>query len=197
MAIVQDHAGIKEDAVDYREFVNKTSPVIVQIGSHDGILGEEYGLQEFLEEITEFHLVLVEPLQQYFNKLSEVYGKYGNLVSYCNHAITNIDGEVSMIEQGCMSFISSNGSTKVNSKKWSTFVKDMSISKINLLLLDCEGYEFELLQNIDFSKVRPEVIRYEYKYITNKEECDNFLRSHGYRIEYCKHDHTYNKLAIL
>ena len=48
MAIVRDHAGVMEGALDYRELVGKNSPTIVQFGSHDGVLDEEYGLQELL-----------------------------------------------------------------------------------------------------------------------------------------------------
>ena len=197
MAVQKDHAGEMVGAVDYRDFIDKKNSVIVQIGAHDGVLGEEYGLQELLESIEKFRLVLVEPLSPYFDNLSNVYGKYGDSVSYCKHAITNIDGETAMVEQGCMSHISQSGSIVIQSKTWNTFTRDMSIHTIDLLILDCEGYEFEILKSIDFSTIKPKVIRYEYKHISNKEECDKYLISRGYRIEYCKHDHTYNKIAIL
>jgi FkbM family methyltransferase len=197
MALEKDHAGEMIGAVDYRDFITKHNPMIVQIGAHDGVLGEEYGLQELLESVQQFRLVLVEPLSPYFDKLANVYGKYGNSVSYCKHAISDIDGETTMVEQGCMSHISPNGSIVIQSKTWNTFTRDMSIDTIDLLILDCEGYEFEILKSIDFSAIKPKVIRYEYKHISNKEECDEYLISQGYRIEYCKHDHTYNKIAIL
>ena len=197
MAVVKDHAGEMVGAVEYRDFVNKDNPVVVQIGAHDGVLGEEYGLQELLESVQKFRLVLVEPLSPYFENLANVYGKYGDAVSYCKHAIANIDGETAMVEQGCMSYISPYGSVVIQSKTWNTFVRDMAIDVIDLLVLDCEGYEFEILKSIDFSTIKPKVIRYEYKHIPNNEECDRYLISNGYRIEYCKHDHTYNKVAIL
>jgi FkbM family methyltransferase len=197
MAVQKDHAGEMVGAVDYRDFIDKKNSVIVQIGAHDGVLGEEYGLQELLESVEKFRLVLVEPLSPYFDNLANVYGKYGDSVSYCKHAITNIDGEAAMVEQGCMSHISQSGSIVIQSKTWNTFTRDMSIHTIDLLILDCEGYEFEILKSIDFSTIKPKVIRYEYKHISNKEECDAYLISRGYRIEYCKHDHTYNKIAIL
>jgi len=197
MAVVKDHAGEMVGAVDYRDFVNKDNPVVVQVGAHDGVLGEEYGLQELLESVQKFRLVLVEPLSPYFENLANVYGKYGDAVSYCKHAIANIDGETAMVEQGCMSYISPHGSVVIQSKTWDTFVRDMAIETIDLLVLDCEGYEFEILKSIDFSTIKPKVIRYEYKHIPNKDECDRYLIGHGYRIEYCKHDHTYNKIAIL
>lgn len=197
MAIVKDHAGEMDGAVDYREFVNKNNPTIIQIGAHDGVLGEEYGFQELLESVKSFRLFLVEPLSPYFDNLENVYKKYGNAVSYHKHAISSVDGETTMVEQGCMSFVSLNGSVKVQSKTWNTFIRDASIDVIDLLVLDCEGYEFEIIKSIDFSAFKPKIIRYEYKHIPNKEECDVYLSSRGYRLEYCKHDHTYNKIAIL
>jgi FkbM family methyltransferase len=197
MAIVKDSAGEMIGAIDYRDFVNKNNPIIIQIGAHDGVLGEEYGLQELLESIQKFKLVLVEPLSPYFDNLANVYGKYGDSVSYCKHAITNIDGETAMVERGCMSYISQSGDIIIQSKTWNTFTRDMSIHTIDFLILDCEGYEFEILKSIDFSITKPKLIRYEYKHIPNKEECDEYLISQGYKIEYCKHDHTYNKIAIL
>jgi len=197
MAIVKDHAGVLPTAIDYRDFVNNENPVIVQIGSHDGVLGEEYGLQEFIESVGKFRLILVEPLKHYFDNLKNVYGKYENLIDYCNHAIADVDGEVGMVEQGCMSFVSLGGPIKVTSKTWKSFVDDMKIDKIDLLILDCEGYEYQILRGINFSKVKPKVIRYEFAHIPNKEECDSYLIQQGYKIEYCKHDHTYNKVAVL
>jgi FkbM family methyltransferase len=197
MAIVKDHAGEMVGAVDYSDFINKNNPTIIQIGAHDGVLGEEYGFQELLDSLKNFNLILVEPLSPYFDNLVNVYGKHGTNVKYCKHAISNIDGNVSMVEQGCMSFISNSGSILIQSKTWNTFVKDMSIDNIDLLILDCEGYEFEIFKMIDFTNFKPKVIRYEYKHIKDKEKCDAYLINYGYKIEYCKHDHTYNKIAIL
>ena len=197
MAIVKDHAGVMEGAVEWRDYVNKTNPTIVQIGSHDGVLGEEYGFQELLESIEKFRLILVEPLSPYFDNLVNIYGKYGNCVSYHKHAISEIDGTTAMVGQGCCSYVDPNGNIGIESKTWNTFVSDVLLDDIDILLLDCEGYEFKIIQGIDFSKIKPNVIRYEYIHIPNQAECDAYLESQGYRIEYCVHDHTYNKIAIL
>lgn len=196
MSIREDFAGVFPGSVDFRDHVSNNNPVIVQIGSFDGILGEEYGLQEFLESINSFSLILVEPIPKYFSNLIHIYGKYGSRVSYCNHAISDINGDTNMTDLGCCSFISPGNGIPVKSKTWDAFISDMGISSIDLLLLDCEGYEFEIMKQIDYSKNKPKVIRYEYMHIPNKQECDDFLRSKGYRIEYCRYDHTYNKIAI-
>ena len=184
--------------VDFSKLLKSEVPTIVQVGSHDGLLGEEYGLHEYLESLRGFQIFLVEPIKKYFDSLQSVYSKYGDSVAYCPYAITNIDGRVSMLEQGCMSKIDASGSLVVDSKTWKSFIHENSIRNIDLLLLDCEGFEFEILKNVisdDGPLVIPEVVRYEYKWIQEKAACDKLLASCGYKIDYCKFDPTYNKIA--
>jgi FkbM family methyltransferase len=183
--------------INYTNLVNKNNPVIVQIGAHDGVLGEEYGLQELLDSLDNFKLILIEPVDKFFNNLQSVYGKYGDKVKYMKCAITDINGTVNMIDQGCMSKIDNSGGLSVDSITWSKFISDNNINKIDLLILDCEGYEFNILNQIDYSVIKPSVIRYEYLWLPNKEECDNYLISNGYNIELCEYDHTYNKIAFI
>jgi hypothetical protein len=64
------------------------------------------------------------------------------------------------------------------------------------LLLDCEGYEFEIISNIDYEINSPKIIRYEYYHISEQYKLDQFLISKGYRIELDQSDPTYNKIAI-
>lgn len=186
------------DFVDFSGLMKSEIPVIVQVGSHDGLLGEEYGLHEYLESLKEFRLFLIEPIKRYFDSLQSVYGKYGDSVTYCPYAITDVDGQVSMLDQGCMSKIDRSGSLAVESKTWESFVHENNILDIDLLLLDCEGFEFEILKHVtssNISRAFPGVIRYEYMWIQEKAECDRLLNAHGYRIDYCKFDPTYNKIA--
>jgi len=183
--------------INYTNLVNKNNPVIVQIGAHDGVLGEEYGLQELLDSLGNFKLILIEPVDKFFNNLQSVYGKYGDKVQYMKCAITDINGTVNMIDQGCMSKIDNSGGLSVDSITWNKFISDNNINKIDLLILDCEGYEFNILNQIDYSVIKPSVIRYEYLWLPNKEECDNYLISNGYNIELCEYDHTYNKIAFI
>lgn len=197
MPIKTDYAGIKTGSLDYREILNKQNPTIVQIGAHDGIVGEEYGLQETLDIIDNFSLFLVEPIISYFGNLSNVYGKYGSRVKYTNCAITDSDGICKMVDRGGMSHINESGNILVQSKTWNTFITESKITQIDLLLIDCEGYEFDILKQINFDNPeKPKIIRYEYTHIPNKQECDNFLKSKGYKIEYCYHDHSNNKVAF-
>jgi FkbM family methyltransferase len=183
--------------INYTTLVNKNTPVIVQIGAHDGVLGEEYGLQDLLNNLIDFKLFLIEPIDEFFNNLPSVYGKYGDKVQYIKCAISDKNGVINMIDQGCMSKIDDSGNIPVDSITWNKFILDNNINKVDLLVLDCEGYEFNILSQINFSEVKPSVIRYEYFWLPNKEECDNYLTSNGYQIELCEHDHTYNKIAFI
>lgn len=197
MPLKVDFAGIMPGSVDYREFVITKNPTIVQIGSHDGIVGEEYGLQEFIDQLDSFCLILVEPLEEYFNNLKFVYGKYENKIIYCNHAISEVDGLTHMTANGSCSYINNGGNTPVKSKTWNTFVKENNIQNIDFLILDCEGYEYNILKQINFDIIKPKVIRYEYAHIPDKTQCDEYLKSNGYEVKFCKHDHTFNKIAFI
>lgn len=181
--------------IDYTKLINNDNPTIVQIGAHDGILGEEYGFQDILNSFSNFNLFLVEPLSPYFDNLINVYKKYENKVKYYKFAISDVNGIVRMKEQGCMSHISNDGNVSVESKTWNEFLKITNIKNIDLLLLDCEGYEFNILKQIDYIKTAPKVIRYEFYHIPNKEECDEYLKANKYSINYCIHDSISNKVA--
>lgn len=182
--------------INYLNLVNKDVPVIVQIGANDGVLGEEYGLQELLESLTDFRLILVEPIKQFFDKLPLVYGKYGDKVTYYNYAITDTNGHFNMIlDEGMSKIVNGVGDIVVKGVTWEDFINDSLITNIDLLILDCEGYEFNILKQVNTQKVPIKVIRYEYYWINDKTGCDNYLRNIGYNIDYCHHDSVYNKIA--
>jgi len=185
------------EGVDYTKLLNKKNPTIVQIGAHDGILGEEYGLQETLDELDNFRLILVEPIEKWFLNLKSVYSKYEDKVEYLMVAISEKNGSIKMVDHGCMSRIDNNGSIDVESITWDTFIEKYNIENIDLLLLDCEGYEFQILNSINFSKQKISLIRYEFYHIPNKEECDNYLIKNGYNIDLCHYDSISNKIAYL
>lgn len=181
------------------DYIDRTNPTIVQIGANNGVVGEEYGFHEFLSELDSYNLFLIEPLKKYYDNLSSVYSKYTSgtkKVTYCNHAITSEDGLLQMIDLGgCSQIINGIGIT-IKSKSWNSFIADNNIKNIDLIIMDCEGFEFNILQEINFDEISPKVIRYEYAHIPNKEETDNFLMSKGYQISFCETDPPFNKIAV-
>jgi len=120
------------------------SLVIVVVGAHDGVNGEQYGLMPFLDKINDFKIYLIEPIKKWFDQLSEVYGKFQKKVTYLNYAISEHSSKIKMIDHGVMSKIG-EGSLIVESKTWSQFITENEINSIDILLLDCEGYEFNIL----------------------------------------------------
>ena len=183
--------------INYKELLNKKKPIIVQIGSNDGVLGEEYGLHELLDELNDFTLILVEPIGKFFDNLINVYGKYGDKIKYVNKAITDTNGYFNMVlDYGMSRIVEHKGDIIVEGITWSNFINELNITDIDLLLLDCEGYEFDILKQIDFKYNIIKIIRYEYYWIKDKIECDSFLSNNGFNIDYCSHDYIYNKIAF-
>lgn len=169
-------------------------PTIVVVGAHDGIEGEQYGFMSFLEGLDNFKLYLIEPIGRYFDQLYNVYGKFGDKVTYLNYAISSdISGKAHMIDLGVMSYVdkmpeewkkgdklfSEAGESlsiiEVKSKTWQGFVTENKIDTIDILLLDCEGHELNIISQMDFEKTKIKSIRYEYETLKKLSEHQSFF----------------------
>ena len=90
--------------------------------------------------------------------------------------------------------------------------EDMKIRHINFLSIDAEGFDGEIIQSINFEKIKIDVIKYEYwnypseeftryhkdfeKYgINGMKNTENFLKSHGYNVEHKIDDDGHNIIA--
>ena len=68
------------------------------------------------------------------------------------------------------------------------FIKSNAIDKLDLLLLDTEGYDYQILMSIDFTHIKPRMIRFEHGVRNQVMSPDNFmsvcsyLDSFGYQI---------------
>jgi FkbM family methyltransferase len=77
---------------------------------------------------------------------------------------------------------------KVPCVSFADFIDSNSIDKLDLLLIDTEGYDYEILMSIDFSVTKPKIIRFEHG-VRNKlmsfeqfEDVCKHLNSYGYQI---------------
>lgn len=63
-------------------------------------------------------------------------------------------------------------------------VRSYNIKKIDMLQLDCEGYDHELLRAFDFDRFSPSLINFESVFFSDeiREEIENMLISKGYRL---------------
>jgi FkbM family methyltransferase len=60
-------------------------------------------------------------------------------------------------------------------------LRQYRMENLDLLLLDVEGYEFEILKTLDFSRIRPRFIDYERVLLQeNEAACREMLEKHGY-----------------
>ena len=45
--------------------------------------------------------------------------------------------------------------------KFSDFIKSKNIRSLDLLIIDTEGYDYEIIMSIDFEILKPNIIRFE------------------------------------
>jgi len=67
-----------------------------------------------------------------------------------------------------------------------------NVSKIDLLQIDAEGYDYEIIKMIDFSALKPSVIRFEHANLSPSHKIDGIelLLSHGYKLVVGRYDIT-------
>ena len=55
------------------------------------------------------------------------------------------------------------------------------VPKIDLLHIDAEGYDYEIIKTIDFTKTIPSLILFEHKWLDDINEVYEFLKEHKYK----------------
>jgi FkbM family methyltransferase len=58
------------------------------------------------------------------------------------------------------------------------------VTKIDLIHIDTEGFDYGVLSQIDFNKYRPSIVLYEHYHISvdEKEKAESLLKTHGYTL---------------
>jgi FkbM family methyltransferase len=182
----------------------------VQVGANDGINNDP--IREYVKK---FHWkgLLIEPLTDVFLRLLENYKEETQLM-FENVAIAPNKGMISfftvdeMLSQAHQSssldknhLIKEFGSqvpikeTKVCCVPLETLVSKYAITKIDLLQIDAEGYDFEIIKMLNMSTIKPRIINFEHVHIPfeQRHECYRFLDGHGYRLAIS----TMDTLALL
>lgn len=72
----------------------------------------------------------------------------------------------------------------VATMSWSALCEQYVTGPIDLLLTDTEGYDYEILRQIDFSKHRPTLIIYEHHHFSEQTryDCQQMLAKAGYSM---------------
>ena len=154
--------------------------------------------------------VLVEPVSIWFNKLLKTYKDYPKL-KFKNVAICDEDGEkqfykirsdnwyLRLIGGSLSSFsletilkhawrpgLRSNiVKTTISCMSLESLIREYDIKKINLLVVDTEGYDFNILKQIDFVKIKPMSVFYEHKHLSDidKQKAESMFLEHGYQVK--------------
>lgn len=162
----------------------------LQVGAHDGRHHDP-----LYRYVTKYRLrgIAIEPQEDVFEQLQATYREYPN-VTCVNAAVGaqagtqsfyTIAGDTSLgtfNKSVAFSYGRPVKETKVSVVTFNDLVDRYTIKKIDLLQLDCEGYDFELLQQFDFDQFQPQIVNFESVLFsdTDREACEKLLDSLGY-----------------
>jgi FkbM family methyltransferase len=175
----------------------------IQIGAHDGNMDDP--LSHWIARYG-WSGVFVEPQSTPFERLRANYAQASQKLQFVNAAIDHQEGErllyrvdesfVSTGEQtGLASFFpdrdlatySALGKLKAEKIRCITFpqlLAEANVQRVDLLQIDTEGYDFEIIKMVDFTKLKPALIQYEHRVLSGQEhrECRRLLKHHGYAV---------------
>lgn len=65
-----------------------------------------------------------------------------------------------------------------------SLLKSEGITRLDLLQIDTEGFDAEIIKMIDFSVIRPQIIKYEHVGLSDadKQNTELLLKQYGYRV---------------
>lgn len=186
--------------------LSKPSPFFVQIGANDGISNDP--LHKF---IVEFDLegILLEPLPEIFEKLSAAYAGNKRL-HLLNAALAEKDGWRTMytaridgdVFSKAHQFSSFRRASLLSQTRWipdiatrvdekqvkcvsfDSLMREARHREIEILQMDAEGYDFDILKMIDFTRLKPAIIGFEHGHMTKdqQDEIAKLLFGQNYRL---------------
>jgi FkbM family methyltransferase len=204
--IVKNPRSVLEKINEYRisKIIKKNSSskfFFIQIGSNDGVSSDP--LNNFIKTHN-WKGILIEPVPYLFEKLKETY-KGKNLV-FENVAVSNKEElkdfyrikknnepnnpdwyeQIGSFDKNTIlkhkneipNFEKHLTKEKIKATTIKNLIKKHKVSKIDLLHLDTEGFDFEIIKTIDFNEIKPKMILYEHLHLSNQDKtsCENLLK---------------------
>ena len=189
------------------EYAEQTpSFVFIQIGAFDGITGDP------IFALAKKYLwtgILVEPQSDAFELLVANYNNNPN-ISFENIAISDTDGTKILYGVQPVEYDTSNHGqlhsfnkdvilkhahmvkgledriteVSVPTMTLSSLMNKHAIKTLDLLQIDTEGYDYEIIKQIDFGNSKPHFINFEHKHLSDadKSECYALLEQNNYRL---------------
>lgn len=184
----------------------------VQVGSNDGISGDF--LHPMLRQRRDWQGIFIEPVGYTFERLRNNLQGKGNY-RFENVAIGPREEEVkfyyvseearTVLGDDLPSYFDQLGSfnrehianhlegiltpyileKEVRSIPLTNLLEGCGVRRLDLLHIDAEGFDYEVLKLLDFSKYQPKIIVYESSHLSQEDRqgADDLLRSNGYSTE--------------
>ncbi|MGH8602736.1 MAG: FkbM family methyltransferase [Gammaproteobacteria bacterium] len=178
----------------------------IQIGANDGRRHDP--IFRYIMQY-DWRGILVEPVPSYFVRLRHNYRTFPQLI-FENVAVSDADGrdfyrvqegpdhlpdwcrgigtlypqvllKHRWIIPGLQDYVVKE---RVKCLSFTSLLAKHGVRKIDLLLIDAEGYDYEILKQVDFKRLPPAIIRYEHKHLSRAHRlaCERSLTAHGYVV---------------
>jgi FkbM family methyltransferase len=179
---------------------------VLQIGANDGKRSDF--LRPFIRRY-KWRGLLLEPLPDIFSALRENYADTGS-ITLLNAALAESDGVRTFYRvrtgPGVPDYFHGLGSfyrevvakhvaffqeieryiveESITAISFPTLIRQQGIKRIDAVVIDTEGYDFQILKMIDFRQFQPKLVIYEHKHLSNADrECAaQLLKSLGYEV---------------
>lgn len=178
----------------------------VKIGANDGVTSDPL---HFLIKKYDWTGVMVEPVKSFFDRLAANYrDRPGIALENCAIANTNSLKDFYYVQaaQHLPRWIAGIGSfSRETLLTHKVFIPDLEryvvaekipcltlhslfekhqVQSIDLLHIDTEGYDYEIIRMIDFSKIKPLAILYETKHLSSSDQiaCIALLKQQNYQL---------------
>ncbi len=71
----------------------------------------------------------------------------------------------------------------LNTCSLNDLIKKYKVEKIDMIQLDCEGYDYEIVKMFDFDQFSPSLINFESSHLSygDRKECEHLLETQGYK----------------
>lgn len=194
---------------DVIRLFGKTHPqaVFIQIGANDGMALDPLRTQVVCRR---WSGVMVEPVPYVFERLKQRYGKHpritlvnaaiadqeamlpfyslgepkpGEEVWGWYHALGSFRKDVVLKHQYLIPDIEKRiEEIQVQSMRFETLCAQTGITRIDLLQMDTEGYDYEIIRRIPFAQFKPKLIIYEHQHLSAEDRiaCRDLLHRQGY-----------------
>ena len=169
---------------ELNKHLNFKNGFYIECGANDGI----FQTNTLKLESKGWSGILIEASTQAYDKCIKNRNLEKNLILNCalvsnDYNNDSIHGDFDGHPMGSVdgNRLHRNPFLSINARTIDSILKENNISKVDLFIIDVEGYELNVLKGIDFNYCSPTYFCIEV-YTNDKEKIDNFLFYNGYEL---------------